>query len=72
MADTSAHDKEMKNFMRAKVFVPGVKNGQFQCVNHTADGVNNTAAKQPQKSLTGQGIDNLRKSKNTYPAHSNI
>ena len=38
MADTSPDDKEMKNFMRSKIFMFPVKNGEFQCIDHSTDG----------------------------------
>lgn len=50
MANTSAHNKEMKNFVGAEIFVKRVENGELQGIDYTADRVNNAACKKPAES----------------------
>ena len=49
MTDASAHDKQVKDFVGAKIFVPGIKNRKFKGIDNTADGVNNAAGQKPAK-----------------------
>ena len=72
MAGTSAHYKQMKYLMRSKVFVSGIKQRNFQCINDTTDRVNDSSGKQPPEGRFGQSVENLGKCQNTQPAHSNI
>ena len=50
----------------------GVENGELQCVDHTADGVDNTAGKQPSKPSLGKCVNNWNEGQNTQPAHANV
>ena len=37
------HDKQMKDFMGAEIFVHGIKDGQFQCIDNASDCINDAA-----------------------------
>ena len=39
MAEAAAHHEKMEDFVGTEVLMPAVKNRKFQCVDHTADGV---------------------------------
>ena len=45
MADTSAHNKEVEDFVAAKIFVKLVKEGQLQGVDNAAYGANALAGR---------------------------
>lgn len=47
MADTSTHYKKMKDLMAAEVFMAAVKDRQFQCVDDTANRIDNAACQKP-------------------------
>ena len=47
MTETSTHHKEMENFVGSEIFVAGVENRKFQCVDHTAGCVDDSACEQP-------------------------
>ena len=36
VAQTAAHDKKVENFMGSEIFMPGVKQGQLQSIDHAA------------------------------------
>ena len=36
VAQTAAHDKKVENFMGSEIFMPGVKQGQLQSIEHAA------------------------------------
>ena len=56
MAEAPAHDKEMENFVRAEIFVAGVKKRQFQRVDDSADGIDDAACQKPAEGGGRQGI----------------
>ena len=56
VADASSHDKQMKNFMGTEVPVLVIENRQLQCIDNTADGVDDTACQEPEESAVGQSI----------------
>lgn len=72
VAGTSKHHKDMKNLMGAKVFVSGIKKWNFQGIDHTADGVNNSACKKPVKACARECVKDRDKCKDAEPAHANI
>lgn len=47
MADASAHDKQMEDFMRAKMSMLGIENRKFQSIDNTSCRIDNAAGKQP-------------------------
>lgn len=49
VAEASAHHKQMKNLMGAKVLVTGIENGQLQRIDYPADGVDDPSGQEPSK-----------------------
>lgn len=47
VTQTSAHDEEVEDLMGTEVGVPVIEEREFQCVDHTADGVDDASCKQP-------------------------
>ena len=43
VAQASSHHEQMKNLMASKIFMLPVKNRKFQCINHSADCINDSA-----------------------------
>ena len=72
MAGAAEHNKNMKDFVRSEILVSGIKDRQLQCVDHTADGVDDPTSQQPAKSGFGQCVDDREKGQDTQPAHSNV
>ena len=72
MADAASHDEQVEDLMGSEIFMPAVKDGQFQGVENTSQRINNTSGQKPAESGGGKAVDNLRKSQNAYPSHSNI
>ena len=72
MACASSHDKQMENFMGAEVFMSGIEQWYFQCVDDAADGVDDSSCQQPAECRSGQCVENLGKCQYTQPAHSDV
>ena len=72
MAEASAHHEKVEDFMASEVLVLSVEDRKFQCVDNTADGVNNTACQEPAESGGGQRVEEFTDSKDADPAHSDI
>ncbi len=72
MTETSTHHKEMKNLMGTEVLVAGVEDRKFQCIDHTANGVNDSACEQPAEGFCREGRDNLAEREDADPAHRNV
>lgn len=72
MAGTSEHNENMKDFVGAEVFVAGIKNGNFQSVNNTADGIDDAACQQPSKAGSGERAEDRHECQHTQPSHSDI
>ena len=43
VAQASSHHEQMKNLMASKIFMLPVKNRKFQCIDHSADCINDSA-----------------------------
>lgn len=52
VAYASAHHKQMENLMRTEIFVPGVKDGELQRINHAAHRIENAACEKPEESAS--------------------
>lgn len=72
MAQASGHDKHVEDLMRSKELVSGIEDRKFQCVNNSADGVDDTACNQPYKGCFGEGLYQRYHGQDTEPAHGNI
>ena len=44
VAETSSHDKEMKDLMRTKGFVPGIKDRKLQGIDDSSNGIDNSSS----------------------------
>ena len=49
MTNTSSHDEEVKDLVRTKILMSAIENREFQCVNDSADRVDDTSCQQPHK-----------------------
>jgi len=72
VAYTSQHNKDMEYFMGTKVFMFRIEDRKLQCVDHTADSVNNTACQKPSEPGPWQIVEDRHESQDAQPAHSNI
>ena len=72
MAEASGHDEQVENFVGAEIFVSGVEQREFQGVNDSADGVNNSSGQQPAKTCAGERMDNPGEGEYADPAHGDI
>ena len=50
MAEASTHYKQMENLMGTKIFVLGIKNGKFKCINHATHRIDDSANQKPYES----------------------
>ena len=58
--------------MAAEIFMTAVEYRKFQCIDHSTYSINNSSGKKPCKSGRGHIIEDLRKSQNTGPSHTNV
>ena len=72
MADAAAHDKQVEDFMGAKILMVGVKEGELQRIDHTAHGIDYAPCQQPQEGGGGQSVQQLAEHQDAHPAHGNI
>ena len=72
VTDTAAQHKEMKDLMGTEVLVSGIEQRKLQCVNDTADGIDDASCEEPQESSVRQCVDQRYKYGQTCPAHGNI
>lgn len=72
MAHTSQHHKDMKYFVGAEILMLRIEDRKLQRIDHTADGIDDAAGKEPAEACTGQIVEDRNKSKYTQPAHSNV
>lgn len=49
-----------------------IEDRKLQRIDHTADGIDDAAGKEPSEACTGQIVEDRNKSKYTQPAHSNV
>ena len=72
MAHTSQHHKNMKYFVGTEILMLRIEDRKLQSIDHTADGIDDTAGKEPSEACAGQIVEDRNKSKYTQPAHSNV
>ena len=56
MAETSGHNKEMEDLMRAKELMSGIEERKLQCVDNTSDGIDHTSGNQPDKCCVNSAL----------------
>ena len=72
MTEASAHDEQVKEFMRTEILESGVKQRKLQCINNAADGVDDAAGKEPAESCRCQIGNDAADRSQTYPSHGNV
>ena len=72
MTEASAHNEQVKDFVRTEMFESGVEEWELQCIYDATDGVNDTAGKEPVKSARSQGSNNALDRSEANPAHGDI
>ena len=72
MAQASTHHKQMEDLMGSEVWMPGVKDWQLQCIDDSANSVDNATGQQPEESTRCQGADDRSESQDTGPSHTDI
>ena len=58
--------------MGAEEFVLSVKNGKLQGIDHTADGIDDTACQKPAEGSMREHVPECSEDTETYPAHGNV
>lgn len=69
---TACQYKAVKNFMGTEVFMQSVEYRKFAGINDAADGVNNSACKQPAKSMVIKQCNDVREGKHAQPSHGDV
>ena len=72
MAEASAHDKQVEDLMGAEILVSGIEERKLQCIDDTADGVNDASGYEPQEGCGGEGGYQRHHGEDTEPSHGNI
>ena len=72
VTETPAHDKKMEDLMGSKILMFGIKDRQFQCIDHTANGVDNASGQQPEKCTRCQGAYDWTECQDAGPSHADI
>ena len=54
MAHTSQHHKNMKYFVGAEILMLRIEDRKFQGIDHTADGIDDAAGKEPSEAARGR------------------
>ena len=72
MAHTSQHDKNMKYFVGAEILMLRIEDRKFQGIDHTADGVNDSAGQKPVKASPWESMKNRYECQDTQPAHGDV
>ncbi len=72
MAEASAHDKQVEDLMGAEILVSGIEERKLQCIDDTADGVDDASGYEPQEGCGGEGGYQRHHGEDTEPSHGNI
>lgn len=56
MAEAAAHHEKMEDFMGAEILMPAVEDRKLQCIDDTADRIDDSSGKEPHKSFSGQAV----------------
>ena len=72
MAGTSEHDKEVEDFVAAEILMLTVENRKLQCIDHTADCVEDSAGEKPSEFCTCQIVEDLTECEDTEPSNTNL
>lgn len=58
--------------MAAEILMLTVENRKLQCIDHTADCVNDSASEKPSEFCTCQIVEDLTECEDTDPSHTNV
>ena len=58
--------------MAAEILMLSVENRKLQCIDHTADCVNDSAGEKPSEFCTCQIVEDLTECEDTDPSHTNV
>jgi len=72
VTEASAHDEQVKDFVRTEMFESGVEQWKLQCVYNAADGVNDSAGEEPVECTRCQRSDNGLDRREANPAHGDV
>ena len=72
MTNAAAHDKQMENLMGTEIFMSGIEDRQFQCVDDASCRIDDPACQQPEKSAVRQRIPQRPENRQAHPAHGDI
>lgn len=72
VADAPSHHKQMKNLMGAKMPMFRIEDLQFESIDDTAYGVDDTACQKPQECTEGQSAPQSAEYAEAYPSHGDI
>ena len=72
MADAAAHHKQMKDLMGAEGLMLCVKDGELQCVNDAACGIDKSTGQKPEETGEGKRMKQSAEYQYTDPAHGNV
>lgn len=72
MACAAAHDEQMENFMKSKLFPVVFKPRNFQSIDDAAGGIDQSSCKEPCKRSPGQTVDDRSDCHNAEPSHGDI
>lgn len=72
VADGTAHDKQMKQFVCSETRNKLFQQRKLQRVNHSAHGIDDSSGQKPYECLKRKCKVDITKSKDTQPAHSDI
>ena len=72
VAHTACQYKAVEDFVGTEIFMEPVKHREFAGVNYTADGVNDAAGQEPEKSISVEQGNDVAKGEDAQPAHGDV
>lgn len=72
VACASAHHKQVEDLMGAEIFMLCIENRHFQCIDNTADRIDNASCEKPSESRFGQCVKDLGECQHTQPSHADV
>ena len=59
VAETSQHNKDVEHLMGTEILMLRIEDRKLQRIDHTADGIDDAAGKEPSEACTGQIVEDL-------------
>ena len=72
VACASAHHKQVEDLMGAEIFMLCIENRHFQCIDNTADRIDDASCEKPSESRFGQCVKDLGECQHTQPSHADV